>query len=416
MAIKREGQGEFLRERIVAVDGMAATADVWNQAHDDHRQYNEALLRSMHGPGILSGLKVLANNQLSKRQIHIEAGIAVDPWGRIIVHPEASPFDLRDQQGLLYLVLTYKEGGPYQKADDSGDDAPHYVQLGWEVVAVTTLPSSPYVELARILRQDLNQEIKNALDTNHPGPHEIDLRFRRTIRTNFQDTLAVACIALERNLPGQHWGGWDNLARELSNRQAPALCIDRNITLPANLNQYGLVCLAAQNRFSLTDSEKRSLRDYLRRGGVIYYESCRRGLRGEPSADDSFVDLLKALKNDTSPGEPAPSGVFGTLQASVERAFFDSGGKLPDVPQEHTLYVTPNFFAQWPDGYELRGQPQVHLLTGIGQGTVIMSKNDYACVWAGDRRDRRALRSELRDAFDWGQNLVTFTCQQIKKL
>ena len=69
-----------------------------------------------------------------------------------------------------------------------------------------------------------------------------------------------------------------------------------------------------------------------------------------------------------------------------------------------------------PEAYENRGTPTLQIASGIGKGLVIQSKNDYACLWNGDRRDRNATRTEMREAFEWGNNLLQFARQYRQNL
>ncbi len=45
-------------ERLVVNDGLLLTAQLWQQAHDYHRQRQNIYYQSLHQPGIVSGLGV----------------------------------------------------------------------------------------------------------------------------------------------------------------------------------------------------------------------------------------------------------------------------------------------------------------------------------------------------------------------
>ncbi|NJN84534.1 MAG: hypothetical protein HC802_21125 [Caldilineaceae bacterium] len=45
------------------------------------------------------------------------------------------------------------------------------------------------------------------------------------------------------------------------------------------------------------------------------------------------------------------------------------------------------------------------LLAGEG---VIFSTHDFGCLWAGERRDRLASRTEIRNALELGANFVAY--------
>ena len=51
---------DFPTHRIKAVDGMAITADIWDQAHDYTRQLLRQHQRWQHGAGLVAGILVTA--------------------------------------------------------------------------------------------------------------------------------------------------------------------------------------------------------------------------------------------------------------------------------------------------------------------------------------------------------------------
>jgi hypothetical protein len=50
----------FPTKKIKSFDGMTITADVWEEAHEYHRQEQRLATLFSHGPGILTGLEVIA--------------------------------------------------------------------------------------------------------------------------------------------------------------------------------------------------------------------------------------------------------------------------------------------------------------------------------------------------------------------
>lgn len=372
---------KFLRERLMAIDGMAVTAEVWNEAHDYHRHAQAAHTSYLHGAGIINGLGVLANDPADPQIVHIKAGVAVDQQGQLIIYSEDSAFLLGDRQGLLYVVLSYdgeSEVAPGRQSDSSGE--PRYLRIDFRVKAVNQLPETPYVELARLLRTDLTQPVRNAVDPAQPGAQELDLRFRNFIGVHSRLPVALGLVSLDRNISPQHWRGWLNLTCELRNASAQQVWAQPNVRINQEMGRYPLLCLVGQREVELNQAERHHLYEYLRNGGVVYYESCRRELRyGDAPADKSFLELITWM-----------------------------GGQITEAPLTHSLYHTPHLFVQLPDGYEARPPAPLQIVKGIGNGLVIISKNDYGCVWSGSRRDRPLTRAELRDAFEWGDNLLTF--------
>ena len=134
-------------KRLKPVDGLAITADIWNEAHEYHRlqlQYHD-LLR--HGPGIIAGLEVIASDPPDS-SVYILPGMALDARGELIVLTEPAAFDFGQTQGPLYLLLSYAEGRPEQDAEGG----PLYIHAQFSVEALATHSGDQFIELARVHR------------------------------------------------------------------------------------------------------------------------------------------------------------------------------------------------------------------------------------------------------------------------
>ena len=62
--------------RIKPVDGMAVTADVWEEAHDYHLRSGRGHAALLHGSGIVAGLEVIASDP-ADTAVYIKPGVAV---------------------------------------------------------------------------------------------------------------------------------------------------------------------------------------------------------------------------------------------------------------------------------------------------------------------------------------------------
>jgi len=80
---------------------------------------------------------------------------------------------------------------------------------------------------------------------------------------------------------------------------------------------------------------------------------------------------------------------------------------LTPIEKEHALFRSPYLFAEAPAGFETQGTPQLKQADGI-----LMSNYDFGCIWRGERRGRAAQRGELRDAHEWGANLIFWAAQE----
>jgi hypothetical protein len=380
--IKDDWLKEFPTRRIKPEDGMAVTAQVWEEAHSyhDRRQQYHDLLR--HGPGIVTGLEVIASDPPDS-SVYILPGMAVDPRGEVIVLTEPVAYDVGSAHGLLYLMLTYEESRP--TADHEQEEGPRYVHGQFGVEARPSLPDAPHVELARLRRRDREGPLVNARDAEHPGPNEIDLRFRPGIGAASEQVVPLAVSYTGGLADAGHGRGAGYLARALR-RSGQKVWVDDHVPLAPGLEGYTLAYLVGQDAFQLNRDEMNALYTLLQGGGTVLIESCRNGIKaGDPAADASFLDLLASM-----------------------------GVQLQELKTGHELLVNPYLFAAPPPGFEMAesGESAGKVLAGEG---VVFSTCDYGCLWRGERRGRAASREEIRTAMEWGSNIVAYAVERHRK-
>lgn len=370
----------FPRRRIKPIDGMAVTADVWEEAHEYHRQLNRFHALLMHGAGVVTGLEVIASDPADSA-VYILPGIAQDSIGQTIVLPEPRAYDLGNSQGLFYLIVSYNESRPQVEGGRADEDTPRYVHEQFLLEAVAELPQTPHVELARVQRRGRDEAIRNARHPKHPRANEIDLRFRREIGVQELKSTAVGVVIL----PGvgqegdetirRHREGMDNVGQGLQHTTNRRVWVDTQTALNRPLENFDLLYLVGCDAFTLDAEQMNALYAFLQGGGTIFYESCRQHVgQDEPGGDAAFRDLLGSL-----------------------------GIELQPVDAQHALLRQPHLFGQLPDGFETRGAPVVEM-----GGGVVFSTFDFGCLWAGARRGRPATRSEIRNALEWAENVLDF--------
>ncbi len=369
----------YPQKRVKAFDGMAVTADVWDESHDYHRMLLSIHTRFAHGAGIVYGLEVIAGEP-PDRQVYVQPGIATDPLGRTIVLPEQRAYDLRTIEGQVYIVLSYGESQPRVDSIRSGEDAPRFVYAEYALEALLNLPQTPHIELARIRRQSGGAPVSNAANVALPAPNEIDLRFRHVIGRGEVKPAHVAVVSLATGREPGAAQSVANLSHAIQRMGGRRLVVEAQPPLDRTLQGFSLVYLVGQHVFRLTTDQMTALYEYRRQGGTIFYESCRDGLSAEPDGDKAFLDLMSSM-----------------------------GVALQPPAQNHPLFLTPNLFSTPPDGYETQGTPR--FLVGDG---AIFSSYDYGSIWQGKRRVRPATRSEIRSAFEWGENLVEYAMNRRK--
>lgn len=364
-------------ERLRPTDGLAITADVWEEAHDYHRQQLRLHALLSHGAGVVTGLEVLASDP-PDGSVFILPGIAVDAAGRTIVLPEPRSFDLGRVEGPVYLLLSYGEGRARPRAGAEEESAALYVRAEYGIEASLRPPADGQVELARIRRRGPTAPLTNPADPTQPAANEIDLRFRRPVGAPQTAPWTVAVVYADKAPNDAHRRGLAHLARFLrgpfGGRQP--VWVDDDVALTAaGLADYTLIYMVAHAEFSLTADELKGLYAYLQAGGTVLMESCRRPVvEGAPPADVSFRDILASL-----------------------------GVNLEPLRLGHRLFTEPSLFGVPPAGFETKGLTEFRL-----GGGVVMTTGDYGCVWQGERRGRPALRDEIRSAHEWGANLLAF--------
>ncbi len=367
----RDQMKDYPTRRMHPVDGMAVSANVWEEAHNYHRLQDRFHAQFGHGPGILTGLDVIASDPPDV-SVYVLPGAAIDPKGYAINLADPLNYDLgQAAEGWVYLLISYDEGQPRVVEGPGQEVSPLYVQTGFTIEACAALPDTPYVELARLWHEDRRAPVRDAKDRAHPAPNEIDLRFRSELQVQRAQTARIG-VWYTGNASARHGRAAHNLAAAISRHGNRQVWVDDGIA-SRDLATYTLVYLVAGGSLSLSADDARALADYVKAGGTVFFESCRRDISGETAASDvAFVQLLTT--------------------AAI---------KLDNVPPGHPLMSEPNLFATLPAGFEARG------IVRLGGG-VVFSTQDYGCLWQGERRSGAASREEIRSALEWGDNLLSY--------
>ena len=356
--------------RIKAMDGMAVTADVWEEAHQYHYQHQTLHARYGHGAGVLGGLEVVASDP-ADTAVYVRPGVAIDAAGQIIVLAEALSYDISGaNEGPLYLLLTYSESLPRPQNGPMTEGAPMFVHTEFGIDAVTSLPKGPYVELARLRRSKRGAVVHNARSAAAPGIDELDLRFRRQAGLSFSAPAGLAVVQLGGR-SDKHARGAAHLAQALRAGGRP-VWVDDNVPLNQGLSAYTLVYLVAYNSFTLSAAEMNALYAYIQGGGTVLAESCRRDGPAAAAADGALTDLFSSL-----------------------------GLRLEELTAGHDLLTTPALFANAPAGFETDSSAAVRVAPGL-----IYSTADYGCLWQGERRSGAAGREAIRSAHEFGGNIL----------
>ena len=367
----------FPAKRIKPMDGMAVTADVWEESHAYHRQYQRFHTLLYQGWGIAAGLEVIASDP-PDTSVYILPGIAVDSTGQVIVLPQPVSYDIgNEMEGMLYLLLSYGESPPKAVDDGGKEDSPTYVHAEFSIAARATLPNTPYVELARVKRRSRKDPFVDAQNPAQPEPNEIDLRFRREIGAPREVSMAVTYLGeTEDNDSRKHGRGASYLARALNRLSDYRVVVNDDVPLAPGVESNMLIYLVGKGNIELSSGQMNGLSNYLKRGkGTLFIESY------DPTAEAAFLNLLA-----------------------------DMGMEPEAMPTGHRLLTDPFVFAVPPPGFETRETSEVLVSDGV-----IFSNNNYGLLWQGEARDGVPSREQIRAAMEWGGNIIAYALDRQRR-
>jgi hypothetical protein len=353
----------FPKMQIKPFDGMSITADIWDQAHDEHRQVQRAHNVFSHGSGIIAGLDVVANDP-PDQYVFISPGVAIDPVGNVIVVPEPVAYDFgASTEGTLFLLLGQGE----RELGGVGNEA-RYTQSEFVIAARTSFPKRPSVELARVNLSAAGKAIHNAKDYHHPGPDTIDIRYRSQVGPAMLKDIKVFILEMGKNEPAIE-KGWDHLGQFCQINANYHVIVDGGKQFPQDLGAYDLLYLGCKGSFTPSASHLKTISDYLKDGKTLLVEAL------DVPAQEDCQKMFKKLK--LNPGKPAS-----------------------DIP----LLYMPYLFAGFPAGPSGdKVEVARHLL---------YSTAGYALSWAGKAAKGLVSRSDIRSAHEWGVNLIRFSLEQ----
>jgi hypothetical protein len=316
---------------------------------------------------------VIANDP-ADTSVYILSGIAVDPAGNTIVLPQPVTYDIgREMDGQLYLLLSYGESRPRADGGETQAGAPLHIYAEYSIAAVTALPDTPWVELARVKRSSREAAFSNAPNPANPDVNQIDLRFRREVGAPPEVHVGVAYLGQAGKK--KHGRGAAYLAQTLNRTGSYRVLVEDNIPLGPNIAAKTMVYLVGEGSFELDQGLMNGLRNYVQRGmGTLFMESV------DATAETSFMNFLKVAKLAVEPLKPG-----------------------------HRLLAYPNLFATPPLGFESQSNSKIM----VGEG-VIFDTCNYGLLWQGERHNGLPPREEIRTAMEWGGNILTYASERYR--
>jgi len=349
---------KYPKSQIKPYDGMSITAEIWHEAHDEHRQALQAHNLLLHGAGVVTGLEVIANDP-ADRHVFISPGMAIDPTGQAIILTEPVAYDFGSSvEGELFLMLGHGE-----REIASTNNEIRYLQSEFVIAARTSIPKRPAVELARVKLSSAGAAIKNAVDTAYPEMDELDLRFRPVINTSLRRSIRIGIYQLGTKPSADVFAGWQLLSREVSRSTRYDLVIDKLAAIPGGVSDYDLLYLAGSGAIKLDAHQVESLKAFIKSGKAVMAEAL----------DEAAVDSLGGLVDKLGP-------------------------KLKPPTKSDTILNSPYLFTSAPEG-------NFGSTVTIGNSLVFSSAR-YAYAWCG--KTAKGSREEIRSSHEWGINMLQF--------
>lgn len=426
-------------ERLVVNDGLLLTAQLWQQAHDYHRQRQNIYYQSLHQPGIVSGLGVclieppteIAGLYKDKRWLEIQPGIAIDAKGNPIVVPQPLAFRVSSEapkKGFLtvYVVVEYVD--PEHLLNNNRQ----LIQETFRINEKTTPPEANEIELCRILlERGSDVELSVNADVFNPGKNNLDLRYRQQAKVRSSRQIKIAYLTDDETAKiNQLDNQLNNTANKLENNlkylleSIPTLYSDMQgeafkISALQELDKssYDLVYINYQ-QFLNQSSEIDILQKYLETGAVLLIEASETQANiGELGAikqqlqqtiyqlngDSEIVQIREELTRELA----AVNAKITEQISNFSRPVIEFARKIGILNQvEHSLSLDKNIrtkpflFSQLPI---IQGQP-IYL---YNWGGIILVIGSLSQAWGIDD-DFSFKRETIRSAQEMGINILHF--------
>ncbi len=370
------------RRRLNPYKGLVIDVPKWVDAHGYHSDQQKLHAMSLHRPGIVFGLEVVAWNPPDDSVV-IYPGLALDHEGNMIVVPEVQRFQVKaGEKGTTHLVIRYSEvGQDVAEVPGESKTQPLYILEAFRIEEMRQAPGEAEIELARIVTGAKGGAIKDAADRLKPGANEIDSNYRRMAGPRSQGNVTLALV----DIPGweRHSEGVMNLVRYVNNSTSYHAHFTGAVGLAGQVGDCDLLFMCGSEKFQLSEDEVKAVVGFLGRGGVLVGEACGEGGEGQKESGKAFRQA------------------FSGLSQTVERT-------LRTVERGHPLLTAHFIFSGAPAGVD--GPALL-----MEDGGMAHSDGDYGCLWKGGRSDRPIDRQQIRDAFEFGTNMVVYAHERRRR-
>ena len=361
-------------------------AEVWREAHNQHNMHRQLHAAAVHRPGIVAGLEVVASRQ-SPNTVVVAPGVGIDSNGQMVVLSEPVRLTIEEARQ-TFIVLSFLRAVDRNSAVTVGGGEQYYREVeGRDLKQTKELPSTPYLELARVFRSSAEAPITDAKLAFSPVSDEINALYRRVA---FPSCFADALVGELSYVPKKAQSPWN------PNRQGlwKLLSIGNGngfhlgFSGPFSLRQESapdthpvMLYVAGSETFQpLADGEVEGLTRYLEHGGLLVAEVKANG--------EGFMTGIQAL-------------------------LMQLGAKLKPVEKNHALLNAHSVFGVPPTGARQDG-----MLLADTEAGIIFSTWDYGGAWNGDtlQTDPRESREVIRQSHEFGLNLIAYAAARKRRI
>jgi len=385
---------ELIAQEITGIrpfNELPIDALVWGEAHNHHHLHRRLHALAGHRPGIVVGLEVVPTQE---RTIVVAPGVAVDADGQAIVLSEPAALTFRER-GQNYVIIAYKPMLDEQSGLTVGGGQEYYRLIeSREIVVTKDLPSTPYLELARVARTGNDKPVREAANSFDPGPDELNI--------------------LHRQLAFPHCYA-DSVIGELG--YVPMSDPDPNAWKPNRAGLWNLLRAGNGSSFHLDFCGPYAVaRESVvgSRGPTLLYMAGKGGFKPLQDAEveglGRFLNTGGMLLGEASGGSAEFAKAFQDLSGRL-------GARLRPVAKGHPLLSAHHLFPDLPPGGKASGE----ILVSEDNG-VFLSTFDYGGAWQGDLKDKvpdvTAARERIRQAQEFGLNFVALaaTRRRVREL
>lgn len=414
-------------------------AQRWRLAHRYHQHRQNLQYQLLGQPGIVFGLGVRAiappetvkAEYRDRRWLEVQAGIAIDLFGNLIVVPTPVSFRLASENRTsaplaIYFVVRYVDPEELSRRL-SGD----LVKETFRLDEKSSPPDPSEIELCRVLLPPAGEnapstaELSVATDVFHPTYHHLNLLHRPQARSRPQVLVSIGQLILSdpSETSQQDFSNLTYLLQSLDALTSQISGVDEPVPIPFNaqlsleqLLYYDLLFLKASPAFSPSEEELATLKAYLEAGGVLLVEPDLAGTNipqlialqreietaiAQASSDRELTkyiqDLeieLEALQSDLSRKIEELSQPLRSLAQELETPL----QALEQYNPPHLIQTQPFLFSTLPT---LEGQP-LKLFVG---GGIVVAIGSLSSAWGVERP---LPRETIRTAQELGINLLHF--------